>query len=93
MDYIEATGLAAAFFITVANIPQAVKLVKTRSAISLSAPAYAMLFAGGVLWVLYGIFKNDFPIMLCNTISGGLCGFILIVKLTELYKSRYKSYR
>lgn len=90
MDYIEATGLAAAFFVTVANIPQAVKLIKTKSAKSLAASTYAMLLAGGILWVLYGIFKNDFPIILANSISGSLCGFILFVKLIELYKTKKK---
>ncbi len=81
MDYVEAIGLAAAFFTTVANIPQAIKVIRTRSTKSLSAGTYAMLFTGMSLWVAYGIFLEDLPIILANSIAGALCGIILFMKL------------
>ena len=88
VDYIQALGLAAAFFITIANIPQAVKVIRTRSTKSLSAPTYILLFIGMVLWVGYGIVRNDLPIILANSISGLLCGTILSMKLWSLRRSR-----
>lgn len=81
MDYIQALGLLAAFFTTIANIPQTIKVIKTSSTKSLSAPTYIMLFIGMILWVVYGIIKNDLPIILANSISGALCGTILLMKL------------
>lgn len=81
MDYIQILGLSAAFFTTAANIPQAIKVIKTSSTKSLSALTYAMLFIGMVLWVVYGIIRNDLPIILANSIAGALCGIILIMKL------------
>lgn len=81
MDYIEALGLLAAFFTTVANIPQAIKVIRTRNVKDLSALTYAMLFIGMLLWVGYGIIRNDFPIILANAIAGALCGIILAMKL------------
>lgn len=81
MDYIQILGLAAAFFTTAANIPQAIKVIKTSSTKSLSALTYAMLFIGMVLWVVYGIIRNDLPIILANSVAGALCGIILIMKL------------
>lgn len=81
MDYIQILGLSAAFFTTAANIPQAIKVIKTSSTKSLSALTYAMLFIGMALWVVYGIIRNDLPIILANSIAGALCGIILIMKL------------
>ncbi len=88
MDYIQVIGLLAALFTTIANIPQAVKVIKTRSTKSLSAPTYAMLFLGMSLWVAYGILKKDVPIILANSIAGGLCGIILFMKLLSLFKNK-----
>ena len=81
MNYTEALGLLAAFFTTVANIPQAVKVIKTRDVKSISAATYSMLFIGMLLWVVYGIIKNDLPIILANSIAAALCGVILIMKI------------
>lgn len=81
MDYIQVLGLLAAFFTTIANIPQAIKVIKTSSTKSLSALTYAMLFVGMALWVVYGIIRNDLPILLANSIAGALCGVILVMKL------------
>jgi MtN3 and saliva related transmembrane protein len=81
MDYTQALGLSAAFFTTVANIPQAIKVIRTREVKSLSASTYTMLFIGMSLWVVYGIIRNDFPIILANAIAGLLCGIILAMKL------------
>jgi len=81
MEYIEILGLLAAFFTTIANIPQAIKVIKTRNVKDLSAATYSMLFVGMVLWVVYGIMKEDLPIILANSIAAALCGLILIMKI------------
>lgn len=88
MDYTQALGLAAAFFTTVANIPQAIKVIRTGSTKSLAASTYAMLFLGMVLWVIYGVVRSDLPVILANAIAGALCGVILFMKLFHRYKSR-----
>lgn len=81
MDATEALGLAAAFFTTVANIPQAVKVIRTRSTKSLSARTYALLFTGLVIWVVYGFLINDLPVILGNIVAATLCGIILFYKV------------
>ncbi len=85
MDYTEILGLTAAFLTTVANIPQAVKVINTRSTKSLSAPTYAMLFAGLCIWTVYGIIRGDLPVILGNVIAAALCGTILGIKLWYKY--------
>ena len=88
MDLVQILGLLAAFFTTVANVPQAIKVIKTRSTKSLSAATYAMLFTGMALWVVYGIIRDDLPIILANAIAGALCGIILFMKLFSRFRHR-----
>jgi MtN3 and saliva related transmembrane protein len=90
MDYIQILGLTAAFFTTVANIPQAIKVIKTRSTKSLSAATYTMLFVGLALWTVYGFIRSDVPVILGNAIAGVLCGVILSIKLWCKYVSGEK---
>ena len=88
MDYVQLLGLAAAVFITGANIPQTIKVIKTGSTKSLSSITYGMLFIAGILWVIYGFMRNDIPIILANAVSGSLCGIILFIKLLAKYRER-----
>lgn len=88
MDYVQLLGLAAAVFITGANIPQTIKVIKTGSTKSLSSTTYGMLFIGGILWVIYGFMRNDIPIILANVIAGSLCGVILFIKLLAKYREK-----
>lgn len=81
MDTTEVLGLAAAGVTTLANIPQTVKVIKTRSTKSISAFTYSMLTAGMAAWVVYGVLKNDLPIIIGNAIATLLCCTILFVKL------------
>ena len=87
MDLIQVLGFLAAFFTTVANVPQAIKVIRTRSTKSLSAATYAMLFTGMALWVVYGIIRDDLPIILANAVAGALCGIILFMKLWAGFKA------
>lgn len=82
MDYIQILGLVAAFLTTGANLPQTYKVIKTRSTKSLSALSFSMLFLGSITWVIYGIYRNDIPVMIANSLAGSLHGIILFMKLT-----------
>lgn len=88
MDFVQIIGLLAAVLITGANIPQTIKIIKTRSTKSISAATYTMLFFGGISWVIYGILRNDIPIILANAISSTLCGIILFIKLLAKYRKQ-----
>lgn len=91
MDYVQILGLLAAIFTTGANIPQTIKVIRTRSTKSLSATTYAMLFIGGILWVIYGAIRGDIPVILANSVAGTLCGIILFMKLLS-FRKKDKSY-
>lgn len=90
MDAIEILGLAAAFFTTVANVPQTIKVLKTRSTKSLSVVSYSILFTGLVAWTVYGFLQSDLPVILGNIVAAVLCGIILTVKVTGMIRGNEK---
>lgn len=83
MDYIQITGYAAALLTMISNIPQAVKIIKTKDTKSVSAGTYSLLLAGLVLWIVYGILRSDLPLIICNSFSALFCGLVLLLKLTS----------
>jgi len=84
MDAVTILGLTAALFTTVSLLPQLIKAYKTKSTRDISTGMFT-LFCGGVfLWLLYGIFINDFPIIIANSLA-----FIQAVTIL-LFKVKYR---
>ncbi|MCD4833962.1 MAG: SemiSWEET transporter [Bacteroidales bacterium] len=84
MNFITILGLVAATCTTIAFLPQAIKAIRTRHTKDLSLGMYALLTTGIVLWLIYGVFKNDLPIILAN-------GVTLVFAVTILFlKIKYK---
>lgn len=81
MDYIKLIGFAAAFCTTVSFFPQLVKVWKTKSAEDISLRMFFLMTAGLLLWLLYGIFTNDLPLITANAISLILASTILGLRL------------
>ncbi|HEX9979739.1 MAG TPA: SemiSWEET transporter [Flavobacterium sp.] len=90
MDFIKILGFVAAALTTCANLPQAVKIIRTKSTKSISTATYALLFSGLVTWLIYGILINDLPIILANSVSAVLAGIILTMKLVAKKKENQK---
>lgn len=83
MDEIQILGLAAAALTTIANFPQAYKIIKTKNTRDISAVTYALLLSGLLLWLAYGIIKSDLPIIIGNGIAATLAGTILFLKFVS----------
>ncbi len=83
MDYIQALGLVAAVLTTAANIPQAFKIIRTKSTQSISTMTYSLLLTGFIVWITYGILDDDLPIILANSISALVSATILFLKHTS----------
>ena len=82
--YAELLGYIAAFCTTVAFVPQVVKTYKSKSAASLSLGMFLFFTGGLVLWLIYGIMINEYPIIVANVVT-------LILAVTLIYfKLRYK---
>jgi MtN3 and saliva related transmembrane protein len=77
MDPITVLGLVAAILTTSAFLPQAVKTIKTKHTKDLSLGMYSILTFGIFLWLVYGIFIGDLPIIMANAITLAFCVIIL----------------
>jgi len=80
-DLIQALGLIAACFTTLAFVPQAIRAVRTRQTKDISLMTFLMLVIGILLWLVYGLMIGDLPLILSNAVTLGLASAILAVKL------------
>jgi len=76
-----AIGLAAGIMTTAAFAPQAVKAWRTRQTRDISLGMFSILCFGIILWLVYGVMKNDLPLVLANGVTLVLAGIILGLKL------------
>lgn len=84
MDPITILGLVAATFTTICLFPQLMRVYKTKSAKDISTVMF-MIYSGGVLlWFVYGVFINNFPLILSNSVA-----FLQGVTIL-LLKAKYK---
>lgn len=81
IDGAEALGLVAGFIGSFAFAPQAFKLLRERDASSVSALSYAMVLAGALLWLGYGLLRAAPSIVLWNLVAASLAGLVLALKL------------
>lgn len=83
MDTIQITGLAAALLTTVSNLPQAYKIIKTKETKAVSLWSNLVLLSGLVIWVAYGFMRDDWPVIIANTISSIITAIVIFLKLTS----------
>lgn len=74
-------GYLAAFCTTIAFIPQAIKVFKTKQTKDISLGMFSLLIAGFVLWLWYGILLSSHPIILANSVTLIIAIYILVTKL------------
>lgn len=80
---ISSLGYLAATLTTLAFIPQALKVIKSRHTKDISLITYIVLNCGILSWLCYGLLIGDLPVTLAN-------GITLIFTLTILtMKLRY----
>jgi len=83
LTLVRIVGFAAAICTTGAYIPQLLKTWRTRPAVDVSLKMFAIMTLGTALWLLYGIWLRDWPIIGANTVSLGLTSAILVLKLRQ----------
>ncbi len=81
VDYVTIVGFVAGFLTTIALLPQVIKTWRTKLTRDISLPYFLVLTIGLFLWVVYGIFINDFPIIVANIISFIFSSTIVYFKL------------
>ena len=78
---VDLIGSVAGTLSTIAFIPQAWRIWKTRSARDLSLPMYLIFTSGVALWFVYGLALGVVPIIVCNGLTLLLAGTVLAMKL------------
>ncbi len=77
-------GGAAAVLTTIAFVPQAWKLIKTKHTKDLSFWMYLIFTTGVALWLTYGLMEMLIPVIVANLITFILAFIILVYKI--IYK-------
>jgi MtN3 and saliva related transmembrane protein len=73
-------GYGAAVCTTLAFVPQAVRVWRTRSARDISLTMYLTFICGIVLWAVYGIRIHSWPVIVANAATLLLAGAVLAGK-------------
>ncbi len=82
VDAVTAIGLTAGTLTTISFLPQAIKTWKSKSAKDISLAMFLTFCFGVFLWIVYGFFVNDIPVLFTNIVTLILAGTILYFKLT-----------
>lgn len=77
-------GSIAACFTTLAFIPQAIKVIKTKDTTGISLEMYIMSVTGVLLWAIHGFRIQDTALIVANCITFVLSFIILVCKI--IYK-------
>ncbi|CVK31853.1 SemiSWEET transporter [Methanoculleus bourgensis] len=80
MDSVTALGLIAGSLTTLSFAPQVVRAWRTRSTADLSLAMLIIFLAGILLWLAYGVVKEDLAIIAANSVTAVLIGLILSIK-------------
>ena len=84
MDTTQMIGMAAGILTAISMLPQLVKTIKEKKAEEISLKMLLVLVSGLILWLVYGILKNDLPLIATNSFS------IFINALMIFFRIRYK---
>ena len=77
-------GLVAGSLTTLAFIPQVVKIWKSWHTRDISSGMFSIFSLGVLLWLIYGVQIESWPIIIANALTLGLSLVILAFKL--IYK-------
>ena len=78
---IDFVGFMAAICTTLAFVPQALKTIGSKDTASISLSMYVIFTTGVLLWLLYGVAIDNWPIIVANAVTFALAATILWFKL------------
>lgn len=74
-------GMLAGTLTTMSFVPQVIKILRTKHTKDISLGMYVILTSGIFLWMVYGFFLEELPIILFNIITLVLCVIVLGMKI------------
>lgn len=67
MTNLDMLGLLASAFTTSSQVPQLIRTYKTRDVSGISLYTYVIITVGLLLWLTYGVIKQDLPLIVANS--------------------------
>ncbi len=77
----EVIGLFAATLTTACWLPQALKTIRSKDTSGISLVTQMMFTLGVFLWLIYGLYLGNWPLIIANAITFVLVSIILALKL------------
>lgn len=84
IDFVTMIGLSAAVCTTLSFLPQAIKTIQTKDTSGISLSMYSLFAFGTLLWLLFGIFTNNVPVLSANAVT------LVFATIILTYKLKYK---
>ena len=84
MQEIEYIGYAAGILTTLAFLPQALKVFRSKQTRDISLLWTVLMIAGVFLWLCYGYANRSLPMMIANGIT------LLLLMVIFVFKLRFK---
>jgi MtN3 and saliva related transmembrane protein len=81
MTSLDILGLVATCFTTSSFVPQVWRTWRTRDVSGISLITYLVLTVGLALWLTYGLFKGDLPLVVANSVMVLLTASITLMKI------------
>lgn len=81
MTSVDILGLIATCFTTSSFMPQVWRTWRTRDVSGISLATYVVLTIGLILWLIYGLFKGDLPLVVANSVMLTLTTAITAMKV------------
>ena len=81
MALLDYTGYLAALCTTSAYVPQVLRVWRTRSTHDISLRMFLVLVTGLCLWLVYGIWRGEIPLIIANSVTLTLASTILYFKI------------
>jgi MtN3 and saliva related transmembrane protein len=78
---VDLVGAAGAMLTTLCWLPQALKVIREKETRALSLPATGAFTLGVMLWLVYGLAIDDWPLIGSNAVTLTLMAPILVLKL------------
>jgi MtN3 and saliva related transmembrane protein len=78
---VDLVGAAGAVLTTLCWLPQALKVIREKETRALSLPATGAFTLGVMLWLVYGLAIDDWPLIGSNAVTLTLMAPILVMKL------------
>ena len=83
MEMTQWVGIGAGILTAFSMLPQLIKVIKEKKAEDISIVMVLVLIGGLIMWIVYGVMKEDWPLIITNSFS------VLVNSLLLIFRIKY----